>query len=53
MVLLGWLLIISGVVQALSLIGARQVPHFWLQLISVVLALLVGFLFLRDPRRRC
>jgi len=48
-ILLGWLLIISGVVQGLSLIGARQVPHFWLQLISVILALLIGFLFLRDP----
>jgi uncharacterized membrane protein HdeD (DUF308 family) len=48
-VLLGWLLIISGVLQGLSLIGARHVPHFWLQLISVILALLVGFLFLRDP----
>ena len=24
-------------------------PHFWLQLISVILALLIGFLFLRDP----
>src|SRR3954447_10702094 len=48
-VLLGWLLIISGVVQGLSLISARQVPHFWLQLISVILALLIGFLFLRDP----
>ena len=48
-ILLGWLLIISGVVQAISLIGAGQVPHFWLQLISVVLALLVGYLFLRDP----
>ena len=29
-VLLGWLLIISGVLQGLSLIGARHVPHFWL-----------------------
>ena len=49
-VLLGWLLlIISGVVQGLSLIGARQVPHFWLQLISVILAVLIGCLFLRDP----
>src|SRR3954463_10309222 len=48
-VLLGWLLIISGVVQGLSLIGAGQVPHFWLQLISVILAVLIGFLFLRDP----
>ena len=48
-VLLGWLLIISGVLQGISLIGARQVPHFWLQLISVILAVLIGVLFLRDP----
>ena len=48
-VVLGWLLIASGVLQGLSLIGARQVPHFWLQLISVILAILIGFLFLRDP----
>lgn len=46
--LLGWLLIISGLAQAVSLFGARHVPHFWLQLISVVLAILIGFLFLRD-----
>ena len=25
------------------------VPHFWLQLISVILAVLIGCLFLRDP----
>jgi uncharacterized membrane protein HdeD (DUF308 family) len=48
-VLLGWLLIASGVLQGLSLVGARHVPHFWLQLISVILAILIGFLFLRDP----
>lgn len=47
-ILLGWLLIASGLLQGLSLIGARQVPHFWLQLISVILAILIGFLFLRD-----
>lgn len=48
-ILLGWLLILSGVVQGISLIGARQVPYFWLQLVSVILGLLIGFLFLRDP----
>jgi uncharacterized membrane protein HdeD (DUF308 family) len=48
-VLLGWVLIVSGVLQGISLIGAGHVPHFWLQLISVILAVLVGFLFLRDP----
>ena len=31
---LGWLLVVSGVFQAISLIGASNVPHFWLQLIS-------------------
>ncbi|WP_046867015.1 HdeD family acid-resistance protein [Microvirga massiliensis] len=50
-VLLGWLLIISGVLQGLSLVGTRHVPHFWLQLISVILAVLIGFLFLRDPEQ--
>ncbi|MDR6633998.1 uncharacterized membrane protein HdeD (DUF308 family) [Phyllobacterium sp. 1468] len=48
-IMLGWLLIISGVAQGISLVGARHVPHFWLQLISVFLAFLIGFLFLRDP----
>lgn len=46
---LGWLLIISGIVQGIGLIGARDVPHFWLQLISVVLSIVVGVLFLRSP----
>src|SRR6516164_3555601 len=47
--LLGWILIISGVVQGISLIGAQHVPHFWLQLISVVLSVIVGVLFIRQP----
>ena len=47
--LLGWLLILSGVIQGISIIGARSVPHFWLQLLSVVLAILIGLLILRDP----
>jgi uncharacterized membrane protein HdeD (DUF308 family) len=46
---LGWVLIIGGVVQGISLIGAHHVPHFWLQLISVVLSVIVGVLFLRQP----
>ena len=48
-VFLGWLLIVSGILQAISLIGARHVPHFWLQLVSVVLFIIVGSLFLRNP----
>ncbi len=48
-IFLGWLMIASGLVQGLGLIGARAVPHFWLQLVSVVLFLVVGALFLRNP----
>lgn len=47
--LLGWILIVSGLFQGIGLIGARQVPHFWLQLISVVLSIIVGLLLLRQP----
>jgi uncharacterized membrane protein HdeD (DUF308 family) len=46
---LGWLLIIGGILQGISLIGAHHVPHFWLQLVSVVLFVIVGILFLRNP----
>ncbi len=47
--LLGWLLIVSGVLQGISLIGTRYVPHFWLQLVSVVLAIVIGVIFVRNP----
>jgi len=47
-VVLGWMLIISGAFQAISLVGATHVPHFWLQLVSVALSVLIGALFLRD-----
>ncbi|HZJ11858.1 MAG TPA: HdeD family acid-resistance protein [Methyloceanibacter sp.] len=47
--LLAWVLIISGVLQAIGLIGARDVPHYWLQLISVVLAIVIGLLLLNQP----
>jgi uncharacterized membrane protein HdeD (DUF308 family) len=46
---LGWVLIISGIIQGISLIGAQNVPHFWLQLVSVVLSVIVGVLLLRHP----
>jgi len=48
-VLLAWILIVSGVLQGIGLIGARHVPHFWLQAISAVLAILIGLLLLRSP----
>ncbi len=46
---LGWVLIITGIFQGISLIGARNVPHFWLQLVSLVLAVIVGLLFISNP----
>jgi len=49
LVLLGWLLILSGVVQLVSLIGATQVPYFWLQLITLALEMLVGYLLITRP----
>ncbi len=48
-IFVGWTLIIMGIVQGIGLIGATKVPHFWLQLISVVLALIIGWLFIRNP----
>ena len=48
--LLGWILIITGVLHGIGLIGARQVPQFWLELLSVVLAIVVGLLLLRQPQ---
>jgi uncharacterized membrane protein HdeD (DUF308 family) len=48
-IFLGWLLIISGIFQGISLLSAPAVSHFWLQLISVVLFVIVGALFLRNP----
>jgi len=45
--LLGWFLIVSGVLQAIGLIGAREVPYFWLELISAILPIILGLLLLR------
>jgi uncharacterized membrane protein HdeD (DUF308 family) len=45
--LLGWLLIISGFVQGISLWDARNVPQFWLQLVSMLLSVMVGVLLIR------
>jgi uncharacterized membrane protein HdeD (DUF308 family) len=46
---LGWMLIFSGVVQALTLVVTSRVPHFWLQLVSAVLSVITGILFVRNP----
>ena len=45
--LLGWFLIASGIFQGFGLIGAREVPYFWMELLSAVLAIVIGVLLLR------
>ena len=47
--MLGWLLLFSGVFQGISLIGARSVPHFWVQLLSVILGVVMGLLLINRP----
>ena len=49
LVLLGWLLVIAGLIQAFSLWGATEVPYFWLDLIVVVLGIMVGWLLISRP----
>lgn len=46
---LGWMLIFSGIVQAITLVANSRLPHFWLQLVSAVLSIVVGVLFIRNP----
>lgn len=46
---LGWLLIAMAVLQSIILFGLRSTSHAGFQLLSVVIALFIGFLLLRDP----
>ena len=46
---LGWVLVVMGIAQVISLIKSTKVPHFWLQLVSSALAIIVGYLFIRNP----
>src|SRR5262249_21246836 len=47
--LLGWLLVLAGAVQIVSLLGAREAPSFWLHLTAIMLDILVGLLLLANP----
>ncbi len=49
LVLIGWLLVLSGIVQGVGLIGAHRLPYFWLQLVSVVMGIVVGFMLISRP----
>ncbi|MFP3942844.1 MAG: HdeD family acid-resistance protein [Alphaproteobacteria bacterium] len=44
--LVGWLLVVSGIFQGITLIGAQNTPNFWLQAISAVLSIIIGFLII-------
>jgi uncharacterized membrane protein HdeD (DUF308 family) len=47
--LLGWLLIAVGVIEATGLWGTRHVPYFWLQAVSAMLAVVVGWALISGP----
>jgi uncharacterized membrane protein HdeD (DUF308 family) len=49
MVVLGWLLIIVGLSSAIGLVSTRHVPHFWLNAVSAVLAVVVGWALVSRP----
>lgn len=46
---IGWLLILSGLMQGLSLIATWRASYASLQLMSAVLGVLIGFLILMNP----
>jgi uncharacterized membrane protein HdeD (DUF308 family) len=48
-ILLGWLVLISGVMGLVATYWARQAPGFWWSLVSAVLAIAVGALLLARP----
>ncbi len=50
-ILLGWLLLASGVVGLFTTFWMRAAPGFWWSLLSAVLGILVGILLLAAPVR--
>jgi uncharacterized membrane protein HdeD (DUF308 family) len=47
--ILGWLLMCSGVAQAIGLLGEDKSSPFWVQLVSASVSLIVGYLFVSTP----
>ena len=45
----GWMLILGGVLQAVTLIGSRSTQGYPLLVVSAVLFVVVGLIFLRNP----
>jgi uncharacterized membrane protein HdeD (DUF308 family) len=48
-ILIGWLLLISGIVGLITTFMARQAPGFWWSLLSAVLAIAAGIVLLVWP----
>ena len=48
-IVLGWLLLVSGVVGLFTTLWMRQAPGFWWSLVSAVLGIAVGFMLLAMP----
>ena len=48
-ILLGWLLLVSGVVGLITSFWMRQAPGFWWSLLSAVLGIAVGLVLLASP----
>jgi uncharacterized membrane protein HdeD (DUF308 family) len=48
-ILVGWLLLISGIAGLALTVWARGMPGFWWSLISAVLALVAGIILLAQP----
>jgi uncharacterized membrane protein HdeD (DUF308 family) len=48
-IILGWVLLIGGLVGLITTIAARHAPGFWWSLLSAVVALLAGLMLLRWP----
>ncbi len=48
-ILIGWLLLISGIVGLITTFMARQAPGFWWALVSAVLAIAAGIVLLIWP----
>ena len=48
-ILLGWLLLVSGVMGLITSFWMRQAPGFWWSLLSAVLGIAVGLVLLASP----
>lgn len=48
-IIIGWILLASGVMGLITTFGARHAPGFWWSLVSAVLAIAAGLILLLQP----